>query len=854
MKAVHLQTEYLENPVGIDIAHPRLFWQCEGGMRQTAYRLFATSGGTVVWDSGKVASSSMRAEFPAELSSRQRVEWKVKLWDEEDCEGEWSETAFFEMGLLVPSDFKAKWIAGNYTPKRGERYPVDCFKKQFSAIGVRRARLYVSACGLYEVRLNGERVGDFIFAPGSTDYRKRVQYQTYDVTALIRGGINEMTAELADGWYRGSNGSKGRVNTYGKETALFVQLELFDGAGQVTRIMSDKSWAWSDDGPITFADLRDGEHVDARKRPSYRGRAKELDRKVNLTASDNVFVKEQERFKPEEVTVSPSGKRILKFPQNLSGYLCFRLTAREGQRLRIRLGEMVKGGELSQDNIQNTYKGKKTPLQEIEYICHAGVNDYTPKFCFAGFEYAEVETDIPFEKDDFTAVAVYSAFEETSAFSCSHPLINALYRCTLWSLKSNSTDVPTDCPTRERMGWTGDSEIFFNTAAFMADYAAFARKHVRDIFDRKFKNGKLPQIAPWANEDFIIYGLNGSVGWADAGVYIPYYLYKRYGDERILEDYYDDMLDYADFMCRRAGKWGGVYSKPVFISLKNQRYLVNCGRAYGEWAEPSDVKPIKWYDFMTPKPEEATAYTYFTLTRVLEIADILKKPKTKRLKRLEKYRDGAKRAYRELVEKKGYSLDTDRQAKLVRPLYMGLLTKEQEEYAKKRLIKALDNYGWRLSTGFLSTPLILFVLEDIGIEYAYRLLENEKRPGWLFMPKNGATTIWEAWEGNADDGTAQGGIASLNHYSKGAVCEWLMSRMCGINVAGENRFVLSPKPGGTLTYARAEYKSIYGTVSCGWEKDGASVRYHITVPSNTSADVVLPDGREMTLSAGQYTL
>ena len=853
MRAVDLQTEYLKEPMGLDVERPRLFWNAEGGKKQTGYRIFATSGGRVVWDSGKVRSSSMRAEYPKKLRSRQRVVWKVKLWDENGVEGEWSQEASFEMGLLVPDDFKAKWIAGNYTPKKGERYPVDCFKKQFSAIGVRRARLYVSACGLYEVRINGKKAGDFVFAPGSTDYRKRIQYQVYDVTALVKGGVNEMTCELADGWYRGSNGPKGRVNSFGKETKLFVQLELFDGAGQMTRIVSDKSWAWSNDGPITFADLRDGERVDARKRPSYAGRAKEVGCSANLTASNNVFVKEHERFLPEEMTVSPSGKIILKFPHNLSGYLCFRISARAGQRIKVRLGEMTKGGELSQDNIQNIHQGKRTPLQEIEYICHDGVNDYTPKFAYAGFQYAEVETDIPVEREHFTAVAVYSALEETGSFACSHPLINQLYDCTLWSLKSNSTDVPTDCPTRERMGWTGDSEIFFNTAAYMTNYAAFARKHVRDIFDRKFKNGKLPQIAPWSNEDLIINGLNGSVGWADAGVYIPYYLYKRYGDERILEEYYEDMLDYADFMRRRAGKWGGVYSKPIFLSLKNQRYLVNCGRAYGEWAEPADVKSIMWYDFMTTKPEESTAYTYWTLKRVLEIADILHRPKDRRLKRLEKYMEGAKRAYRELVEKRGYSLDTDRQAKLVRPLYMGLLTKAQEEYAKGRLLKALENYRWRLSTGFLSTPLILFVLEKIDIESAYRLLENEECPGWLYMPKHGATTIWEAWEGNAEGG-AQAGIGSLNHYSKGAVCEWLISRMCGINVAGENKFLLCPKPGGTLTFARAEYRSIYGTVACGWEKGEAGIRYQITLPSNTAADVMLPDGRNFTLSAGQYTL
>ena len=849
MKAIRLRTEYLKDPLGIDIQKPFLFWNCDGGKKQSAYRIVAQTDGKTVWDSGKVASSSMRAEFPEQLTSRQRVEWNVKLWDESG-EGEWSEPAFFEMGLLTPSDWKAEWIAGNYKVNRKERYPVDCFQKLFTAIGVQKARLYATACGLYEVRLNGARVGDMVFAPGSTDYQKRIQYQTYDVTALIKGGVNVMTAELADGWYRGSNGGKGRTNTFGTVTKLLLQLELYDAEGRITRICTDGSWGWSNDGSIRFADLKDGERVDARKAPTYSKKAKYVKYKANPTASDNVLVKEHERFSPEELILTPSGKKVLKFPQNLSGYLSFRLSARAGQRIRIRLGEMMKDGELSQKNIQMVHRGVPSTKQEIEYICREGVNEYTPKFFYGGFQYAEIETDIPFEKEDFTAVAVYSDLEETASFACSHPLIERFWRMTLWSLKSNSTDFPSDCPTRERSGWTGDSQIFFNTAAYLTDYAAFARKHVRDIFDRQYKSGRLPQIAPRVNEDKFLWWLNGAVGWACAGVYIPLYLYERYGDKRVLEEHYEDILDYADFMIRRAGKWGGVYSKPVFLSWKNQKYLVNCGCAYGEWSEPSDVSTFHWYDFMTTKPEESTAYTYFTLRRVLKIADILKKPRTKRLARIQKYSEGAKCAYRELVTKPKFSLDTDRQAKLVRPLYMGLLTAEQEDFARKRLIRALENYGWRLGTGFLSTPFILFVLEKIGIEYAYKLLENEELPGWLVMPKYGATTVWEDWEG---DRASDQNAASLNHYSKGAVCEWLMSEMCGIKVAGENTFMIAPKPGGSLTYAKAEYQSIYGKVSCGWEKTDEGYSYTVSVPANTTAQLRLPDGRCETLQVGTYS-
>ncbi len=851
MKAINLKCEYLIDPIGIDIRKPRLTWSCDGGVKQTAYRIVAVSNGKTEWDSGRVASDVMHADYPYELRSRQRVEWSITLWDENGKEGEVS-SAYFEAGLFCRDDFDAKWISGDYRPKRNERYPVDCFKRVFYANDVGRARLYATACGLYELEINGTRVGDYIFAPGSTDYRRRIQYQTYDVSTLIKEGENVITASLADGWYRGSSGAKGRTNTYGNQTKLYAQLELVGSDGKITAVCTDGTWSWSNDGAIEFADLKDGERVNANKVPSYSGKAKVVQFTANLTASNNVQVKERERFTPVELITTPTGKSILKFPQNLSGYISFRLKAHKGDKIHIVLGEMLdKSGELTLENIQCIHKGKRTPLQEITYICKEGLNEYTTKFFYGGFTYAKIDTTVPFAKDDFEAVAVYSAFEETSSFECSHPLINQFYKNTLWSLKSNSTDFPSDCPTRERMGWTGDSQLFFNTASYLVDYASFAKKHVRDIYDRQWKSGRLPQIAPFANEDWFMWVMNGSVGWACAGVYIPYGMYVKYGDERILSEYYEGMIKYATFMIRRAGKWGGPYAKPLFMSRKNGKYTVNAGQSYGEWAEPNDVMAFKWYDFASPHPEESTAYTYFTLKHVLMIADILGRSDDSRLLRIKEYSEGAREAYGELVTKAGHTLDTDRQAKLVRPLHMGLLTNEREKYAKARLVKAMDNYGWRLGTGFLSTPFILDTLADISVEYAYKLLENEECPGWLFMPKNGATTIWESWEGNM---TSDRGIASLNHYSKGALCEWLIGSMCGIKMGDKpNAFVIRPLAGGTLTYAKASYNSIYGLVESGWKRKEGKTVYTVKIPANCTAEIILPDGIR-TVCSGEYEM
>lgn len=848
MKAVNLKTEFLKDPVGIDIPFPRLMWNCEGGKLQTAYRIAVESEGKTLWDSGKVKSDDMRAEYPSEPVSRMRAEWKVMLWDENDKPGEWSEKAYFETGLLKASDWKADWIAGNYRVRRSRRYPVDCFRKTFTAKKVCKARLYATACGLYEVCINGKKAGNFVLAPGHTDYCKRIQYQTYDVTELINEGCNTLTAQLADGWYRGSCGAWGRRNQYGVQTKLLLQLELYGEDGSIERICTDPGWDWSDDGPIRFADNKDGERIESGRVPSYAGKALKVRNKVVPTASDNVPVTEHEKFCNPHLIITPEGKKVLDFGQNIAGYVSFEINARDGQKLLHRFGEMLdKDGEFTQKNIQcaNKKRTKVTPLQQVVYTCREGNNRYKTKFAVFGFQYVLVEGDADWAPEDFTAIAVYSDMEETMKFECSDALINKFVSNTLWSAKNNHADVPTDCPTRERHGWTGDAQIFVNTASYMFDYAPFARKYIADMRDGQHKNGCYRQISPKGGIDFYMNSMDGSAGWSDAGVFIPFRIWKQYGDDRVISFNYGSMRKYAMYKIKTLGKWY-LTALPAGVGFKYGKYISNYGQSYGEWAEPVDVKAFRISDFICPHPEETTAYIVCMLERMAEIAAALGKDEDKEL--FLKYAEKARTGYRRLVKTKKFSLDTDRQAKLVRPLYMRLLDKEQEKFARKRLIKALDNYGWRLGTGFLSTPFILYVLRETDVSYAYRLLENEEMPGWLCMPKMGANTVWESWEGPG----AQGGVASLNHYSKGAVCEWLFSEMCGIKVTGRNRFSISPFPGGNVTYAKAEYKSIYGKVYSMWRKTGNGYEYNIRVPSGCTADIILADGRKASVGAGEY--
>lgn len=844
MKATRLRTEFLENPVGIDIVDPRFYWNCEGGQKQTAYQIVATTNGDVIWDSGKVKSSRMthiRYEGTP-LSSRQKVEWNVTLWDEHDVAGE-VVSAFFEMGLLNKADWKATWITGNYKVNPEKRYPIDCFRKKIQVDKIASARIFMTACGLYEGCINGEKIGTTILAPGHTDYRKRIQYQVVDVTNMLIPGENEVTFQLADGWYRGSCGAWGLKNEYGTETKLLVQLEITDKSGNVTTIVSDDSWDWSNDGPIRFADNKDGEVVEADKVPTYSGKAKATSHNVTPTASNNVAVCENETFKASLIT-TPSGKKVLDFHQNIAGYVSFKVNAKVGQKIKLRFGEMLdKQGEFTQKNIQCSNKKITTPLQQVIYTCKEGANEYKTRFAIFGFQYVLVETDGDVRPEDFTAIAVYSKMERTGFMTSSNELLNKFVEGTVWSTKNNHADIPTDCPTRERHGWCGDAQIFCSTASFFFDYAAFARKYEHDLTDGQLKNGCFTQIVPVGGVDKYMNAMNGSAGWSDAGVFIPYDIYHYYGDKAILEDNYEDMKAYAEFKIGTLGK-RTLTSLPTGIERGYKKWISNYGQSYGEWAEPADVKDFEIKEFICPHPEETTAYIVLLMERMEEIALLLGKENDAK-----RYREVAKNVrvgYQHLMKAKKFSMDTDRQAKLVRPLHLNLLDEEQTEYAKSRLLKALDNYGWRLGTGFLSTPFILDVLTKMDIEYAYRLLENEELPGWLCMPKHGATTIWENWEGPKTDKPA-----SLNHYSKGAVCRWLFDTMCGINVDGENHFVIAPRPGGHFTHAGATYNSIYGSIGSRWEKTGDKIEFTISVPVNCTAHIILPNGQELEQSTGE---
>ena len=844
MRAINLRVEYLKSPLGLGIKNPKIMWNCLEGKKQTAYQIIAKNNNEVVWDSSKVISSEMSCSYPNELKSRDHIDYEIWLWDETNEKGDGT-SDYFEMSLLNKNDIKAIWVTGNYKVNKKKRYPVDCFKKEFNLENITKARLYITACGIYDTYINGRRVGDFYLAPGHTDYTKRIQLQTYDVTNLLKIGKNVIEVSLADGWYRGSCGAWGLKNQYGIETKLLAQLEVYN-QDKIETIITDNTWSWSNDGPIRFADNKDGEIVDANLVPSYSKKAKVTSCNIVPQASNNVYITEHEEFSPTLIK-TPSGKLVLDFKQNIAGIIAFKVKGNKGDKIVLKMGELIdKNGEFTQKNIQcSNKKGTKvTPLQQVIYTFKDGLNEYKTRFAIFGFQYVLVETNLNVNPADFKAIALYSNLEETLKFECSNKLINQFVKNTYWSAKNNHADIPTDCPTRERHGWTGDAQIFCNTASYLFNYQPMARKYLNDMVDGQRKNGCFRQITPKGGIDFYMNTMDGSPGWSDAGVLIPYRIYKQYGDLKILVDSYDAMKKYANYKIKTIGKH---YLTGVSTGLKHKyaKMISNYGQSYGEWAEPYDVKPFMISDFVCPHPEETTAYLNYMLLTMEEIANILNKEEDAKI--YKKYADIVKTGYQHLIETKKYSYDTDRQAKLVRPLYLNLLTPEQKEFAQKRLLKALDNYKWRLGTGFLSTPFILDVLEEIDLKYAYKLLLNEEMPGWLYMPKTGANTIWESWEGP----NAKGGVASLNHYSKGAVCEWLFKKMAGINILGERNFLIEPKIGGNITNCSMTYQSIYGEVASIWKVVEDKVICDIKIPSNTKATIKINELIE-NVEAGDY--
>jgi alpha-L-rhamnosidase len=920
-----MRCEYLVNPLGIDETQPRLDWLLTSAgatphdLKQTSYRILVASSADLLaqnkgdlWDSGDVTSGATTqiAYTGSALTSRARCYWKVqsKL---SDGEAIWSKPASWEMGLLKPEDWQAKWIdssglpaattanrplaivsasyeamdgagahdvtdlvkglvkdnklsvtVGNtqlgsdpalnhvkqlrvvYTTGNDAKHSlsvpesavlsipissqdVPYLRKDFTiSKPVARARLYATALGLYELHLNGQRVGDHIFAPDWTDYNKRVRYQDYDVTALLKSGANTWSGFLGNGWYAGHIGNGG-YQAWGKVPALFAQLEVTYKDGSVDTIVTDGSWK-THPGPITSSDFMLGENYDAQLEiPGWDEPG--LDLKDWAPATER---KEQAREIDDQVDqpVRETGERhpvllkqlngrwIYDVGQNMVGFVRLKVSEPKGTIITLRHAEM-----LAADGTIYTANLRGAPSIDI-YTCRGGGTEtWQPHFTFHGFRYIEVSgvTTQP-EATALTAIVIGTDFPHTGQFACSYAPVNQLQSNIQWGMRGNYLSVPTDCPQRdERMGWMGDAEVFCRTGTYNGDVAAFFTKWMVDVDDAQFPDGQFTDVSP--SPHGAGGGTAGVPAWGDAGVIIPVTMYRTYGDKRILQKHLPAMKRWID--------WD--QSQSTNLIRDHGR-----GNDYGDWLSQGEN---------TPKDLIGTAFFGYSTSLVAEACDAVGDPDAAKYHQLA---DNIKAAFtKQYVQPDGHMIG-DTQTGYAMAIRFNLVSDDLKPKIAQLLADDIKAHGDHLTSGFVGVSYLLPVLCQYGhVDEAYKLFQQDTFPSWLFSVKNGATTIWERWDGwQPDKGFQDPSMNSFNHYSLGSCGEWMFDTCAGIDLdpaaPAFKHIIIHPTPGGTLTEAGATYDSINGKIATKWTLAGSAFNLHVTVPINTTATVILPTSNE----------
>ncbi|MBX3086100.1 MAG: family 78 glycoside hydrolase catalytic domain [Anaerolineae bacterium] len=893
----NLSTEYRRNPLGIDIRTPRLGWQMvteRAGARQTAYRIFAASsaanlreGAADVWDSGKVESDQSihvaYAEKP--LVSRQRVYWSVTVWDETGKAAH-SEPAWFELGLLRNADWKAKWIGASLQGGPRSMIPAPYLRKPFS-LGAkpRSARLYFTAMGLPVCSINGQPVSEDVLTPGWTEYGSHVQYNVYEVTSLLRQGENAMGIILGDGWAVGHTGWQHR-QLYAARPHVLAQLEITGEDGSVTTVITDRTWRYQF-GAITHNDLLQGEAYDARLEfPAWDSAAFDDRRwfraevfplpKAAIVATNGPTVRRIQELKPISDPVdkgsADSPRAVFDLGQNMVGRVRFKGSAPRGTTITLRFAEV-----LNPDGSLYTTNFRSAKVTDYYTFKGEGEEVWEPHFTFHGFRYVELlGYKGKVTRDTITGVVLHSEMEPTGTFECSDPLLNQLQHNIQWGQKGNFVDVPTDCPQRdERLGWTGDIQVFIRTAAYNFDVAGFMTKWAKDVADAQTKVGSVPAVVPaedGAPDD-------GGPAWADAAVICPWTIYLCYGDSRILEENYGVMTRFMDFM------------------LKGSPDYIRCAPNYEGWPGFGDWLSI---NADTPRDLIGTAFLAYDATLMAQIATILgkandaskyrslfEKVKTafgkrfltgskitkesdvpseirKRVEQMDRLSRGflSQVDYGQIKTKVfNAKLFTPHQTAYVLALHFDLLPDKLRPLAADELVADIERRGMHLSTGFVGAPYLPHVLSGNGkLDAAYALLNQKTWPSWLFAVTQGATTIWERWDGWTEEhGFQNPEMNSFNHYAYGSIGAWMYNTIAGIEVdlaqPGYKHSIIRPQPGGGLTHASGKLKTLYGTLESSWEFKQGKFKLRVVVPPNTSATVQLPikDGAKLTLNGKAAT-
>jgi alpha-L-rhamnosidase len=861
-RATGLRLDHGAEPLGVTERAPRLSWLLpDGATAQHAYQIEATG-----WDSGRVESSaSTYVPYSGPpLRSRQRVEWRVKVWTDVG-EAEWSEPAWWETGLLDPDDWQARFVS----PVEGEvppagRRPAHLLRRSFDLPSrPLRARAHATAHGIYELFVNGARVGDHELAPGFSAYRRHLEVQAHDVAPMLRPGTNQVCAVLSDGWYRGQVGFIREHDSYGHRLAFLAQVEVELGDGTSVTVGTDGRWE-SATGPIVAADLIEGQHVDLRAEPTAWTAVEVGDQVLGrLTSSPAPPIRRIEEVTPASVTELAPGHHVVDLGQNINGWLRLANLGPAGTLTRLTHGEHLgPDGDVDMANLVPRHFRTGEPLSagQVDEVVAAGTAGkvFEPRHTTHGFRYARIEGHPgPLGPADLRGVVVHTDLRRTGWFTCSDPRINALHKAAVWSFRDNACGIPTDCPQRERAGWTGDWQVYAPTGAFLYDVAGFSARWLRDLAADQWPDGRVPNYipdpaGPAAFEHPVARWITGSAGWGDAAVLVPWEMWQAYGDERFLTRQYDSAVAWVTF-AEEAARTGRHPSRAAARPepAPHETYLWDSGFHWGEWCEPgSDTGPV--FTREADMADVATAYLHRSASVLATIAELLGKDgDAARWSSLAAHALDAWRA--EFVAGDG-SIRPDTQANLVRALAFGLIPDELRAPAADRLVELIRKADRHLGTGFLATPYLLPVLADAGhADVAFELLFQDTSPSWLAMIDRGATTIWESWEGV----DAADGVGSLNHFSKGAVVTFLHRYVGGIrpdpDVPAYRRFRIQPLPGGGITSAEAVLDSPYGRIRSAWSLDGGRIALDVTVPPGTEATVRLPDGSARPAAPGSHT-
>lgn len=847
VKKIHM--DYQVNPVGVE-AMPQFGWELESDRRnvvQTSYRLQIAADrafSELIYDSGQIQDRESAHIFvkDTEIMPASKYFVRVRVWTAEEETG-WSETAWFVTSLLEEG-LRAPFVSGETDDSYKEESKGTYVRGTFRVKGkVREAYAFTTALGLYNFYLNGEKVGEDEMTPGWTSYRRHLLYQTYDVASALKEGINVAGAMLGAGWYKGIMGLTRARNNYGSKTGFAMQIYIRYEDGSTETVCTGPSWKGCD-APVVFADIYNGEIYDAAKEiPGWavdaapQGEWRDVvlvpfDTGV-LRAQSGSRVRVMDELPAKRIFRTPKGELVIDFGQNLAGRIRVTAYGKLGDVIELHCFEVLDHeGNVYLDNLRHAKASMKYTF------AREGTVTYHPHFTYMGFQYAKIVSwPGEAEKENFTACTLHSEMERTGNITCSHPLLNQLHHNYLWGLKGNFLDVPTDCPQRdERLGWTGDAQIFCRTACYLMNTYTFYKKWLRDVEADQTPEGGVPHVVPNIEEGrtdgnwLLKQGPHSAAAWADVAVINPWTLYLMYGDKAILERQYSSMKAWIDFM-----------------RCHSEDHIWNYKLQFGDWVA-LDAEEGSYFG-ATPNDLTCTAYYAYSTGLFAKMARVLGKEETAR--EYEKLYSHIVEKFQRTFFKDDGTMTAQTQTAHIVALYFKLVPQAYVKKTVAGLKRLLDKENGHLVTGFVGTPYFCHALSQNGcVKEAYDLLLKEDFPSWLYQVKMGATTVWEHWDGIKPDGSMWSpGMNSFNHYAYGAIGEWMYRVMAGIEAdeacTGFKHAVFYPRIGGGLQFVDGTYHSIYGEEGVRWEREDDKVILTVRIPANTTASVRLDEAEEV---------